>query len=136
HEALTRGEPTQGPVLGHWDFAEGIGSRGIPTDHVADISGNKRHGICVNQPDRGMTGWNWLGKEENFIHAPDQYGALWFHEDSLDDCRWLEDARLTIPQGLKSGIYALRLRLGDEEDHIPFFVTPPRGQATAKILFL
>jgi N,N-dimethylformamidase len=123
-------------VLAHWDFAHGIGPKGIPTDKVIDVSGNGLHGVCTNQPDRAMTGWNWKGWEEHFIHAPEQYGAIWFHEDSLDDCRWQADFQLTIAQGLKSGCYAIRLRQGSAEDHIPFFVLPPRGTATAKILLL
>ena len=41
-----------------------------------------------------------------------------------------------MPDGLRSGCYALRLGQGDAEDWVPFFVLPPRGQATAKALFL
>jgi N,N-dimethylformamidase len=134
--ALAGGEVTGGEVIAHWDFARGIGPDGIGTDRVVDVSSNELHGACVNQPDRGMTGWNWLGREENFIHAPEQYGAIWFHEDSLDDCRWDADIELTIPEGLKSDCYAIRITLGDAEDYVPFFVLPPRGRSTAKILFL
>ncbi|HKT36677.1 MAG TPA: N,N-dimethylformamidase beta subunit family domain-containing protein, partial [Nitrospira sp.] len=122
--------------LAHWDFAAGIGPNGIPTDHVVEVSGNGHHGRCVNQPDRGSTGWNWDGHEENFKHCPEQYGALWFHEDCLDDCRWEKDFELVIPEGLKSDFYAVRIRFGDTEDYIPFFVLPPRGTATAKVLVL
>src|SRR5208337_1541426 len=114
-------------LVAYWDFARSIGPSGIPTDKVFDVSGNGLHGFCVNQPDRAMTGRNWQGREEHFIHAPEQYGAIWFHEDSLDDCRWQADFQLTIAQGLKSGCYAIRLRQGSAEDHIPFFVLPPRG---------
>lgn len=122
--------------IAHWDFSSGIGSNGIPTDHVEDISGNNIHGQCINQPDRGMTGWNWDGHEENFTHCPEQYGALWFHEDSLDDCRWDSDFELTIPESLKSDCYAARIKMGDAEDYIPFFVLPPRGTAKSKILMI
>jgi N,N-dimethylformamidase len=123
-------------LLAAWNFAHGIGPKGIPTDRVADVSGKGLHGFCVNQPDRGMTGWNWQGMEEHFIHAPEQYGAIWFHEDSLDDCRWDADFTWTVPKDTKSDCYAVRLRQGGTEDYIPFFVVPPRGTATAKILFL
>ena len=37
----------------------------------------------------------------------------------------------TVPDGLRSGVYAVRLRAGDVEDMIPFFVRPPRGRSTA-----
>lgn len=136
-ERLASGERVAVPhVLARWDFAAGIGPDGVPTDHVRDISGNGRHGTCVNQPDLAMTGWNWTGRAEHFIHAPEQYGAIWFHEDSLDDSRWAQDFELTIPQDLPSGCYAMRLQQNESEDYIPFFVLPPRGTATAKILLL
>lgn len=136
-EKLSRGEIVR-PIsrLAHWDFSAGIGLNGIPTDHVVDASGNGHHGRCMNQPDRGSTGWNWDGHEENFIHCPEQYGALWFHEDCLDDCRWEKDFEFTVPEGLKSDFYAVKIRYEDTEDYIPFFVLPPRGTATAPILVI
>jgi N,N-dimethylformamidase len=135
--ALSRGEePDTSDLLARWDFADGIGPGGIPTDRVVDASGSGLHGSCVNQPARGMTGWNWQGLEENFTHAPEQYGAIHFHDDDLDDCRWEMDFELTVPEGMRSGVYAARLRLGESEDYVPFFVRPPRGTATAPILLL
>ena len=123
-----------GPApLAHWDFAAGTTRRGIPTDEVREVSGRELHGLCINQPDRGMTGWNWDGLEEHFVHCPEQYGALWFHEDSLDDCRWERSLRLTIPADLPSGCYALKLTQADKTDRVPFFVVPPQGTATARI---
>ncbi|MGD9536999.1 MAG: N,N-dimethylformamidase beta subunit family domain-containing protein [Alphaproteobacteria bacterium] len=122
--------------LAHWDFANGITPRGIPSDEATDISGNALHGRCINQPDRAMTGWNWDGHEERFTHCPEQYGALWFHEDSLDDCRWQPSFHLRVPDDLPSGIYAVHLESEGEVDRVPFFVTPPRGTATAKAAFL
>jgi N,N-dimethylformamidase len=83
-----------------------------------------------------MTGWNWEGIEEVFRHAPEQYGAIHFHEDDLEDCGWETDVALTVPGDLRSGVYALRLVQGEAEDWVPFFVLPPRGSATAKALFL
>jgi N,N-dimethylformamidase len=41
-----------------------------------------------------------------------------------------------VPDGLPSGVYAARLTAGDDTDHIPFVVLPPRGTATADALFL
>lgn len=125
-----------GRVLGAvamWDFAAGTSRDGITHDLAMDVSGNGLHGQCVNQPDRGMTGWNWDGREEHFIHCPEQYGALWFHEDSLDDCRWTPSIELQIPRNLPSGAYALRLEQGDKVDRVPFFVVPAEGQRRAAI---
>ena len=133
---LAAGQTPDVPRLAHWDFAAGIARNGIPSDDVIDVSGNNLHGRCVNQPDRGMTGWNWTGREEHFIHCPEEFGALWFHADALDDCRWPAAFRLTIPTDLKSGVYAVELRSGDHVDQIPFFVTPQKGRANAKIAVL
>lgn len=117
----------------HWDFAAGTTRQGIGTDAVVDVSGNGFDGRCVNQPDRGMTGWNWDGREEHFVHCPEQYGAMWFHQDSLDDSRWQKSLSLVIPADLPSGCYALKLEQGDDVDRVPFFVVPPTGKATARI---
>ncbi len=129
---LHRGEGVDG-ALAHWDFANGIGRNGIPSDDAVDISGNGFDGRLVNQPDRAMTGWNWQGREEHFVHAPEQYGALWFHDDSLDDCRWERDFSFTIPADLPSGAYAVRLEQDGAVDRVPFFVAPPRGKPAASI---
>lgn len=134
-EALHSGVLVGGAVA-TWDFAAGISRNGIPTDMVVDVSGSNLHGRCVNQPDRGMTGWNWQGHEEHFIHAPEEYGALWFHEDSLDDCRWNKSFSLKITSNLQSGAYAVKVEKDGQVDYIPFFVTPPKGTATAKVALL
>ena len=120
-------------ALVHWDFAVGTGLEGIPTDLVQDVSGNGHNGACVNQPDRAMTGWNWQGREEHFIHCPEEYGALWFHQDSLDDCRWERSFIVTVPDDLPSGAYAVKLEQNGVVDRIPFFVVPPAGKPGAKI---
>ncbi len=128
--------PSAEMLVAAWDLADGIGPDGIPSDRVTDLSGNGLHGACVNMPARGMTGYNWTAKEEHFIHAPEQYGAIHFHDDDLDDAGWDVDFELTVPEGLKSDVYAARLRAGDDEDYVPFVVRPQRGTTTAKILFL
>ncbi|VEG52658.1 Large subunit of N,N-dimethylformamidase [Mycolicibacterium aurum] len=97
-------------------------------------------GECVNQPDRGMTGWRWTAREFSFAHAIDEYGAIWFHNDSLDDCRWPATLSYTVPQDLPSGCYALACTEAEGHDpetfYVPFFVTAPRGTATGSILLL
>ncbi|MEQ8497687.1 MAG: laminin G domain-containing protein, partial [Gammaproteobacteria bacterium] len=129
---LHGGEAVAG-ARAEWDFSAGIGRDGIPSDRAVDASGNGFDGALVNQPDRGMTGWNWAGREEHFVHAPEQYGALWFHDDSLDDCRWERDFSFTLPADLPSGAYAVKLEQDGATDRVPFFVVPPRGKPAARI---
>lgn len=123
-------------LVADWDFAHGVGPGGIPSGIAVDTSGHGLHGECVNMPARGVTGHNWSGREENFTQAPYEYGALYFHDDDLEDAGWSPDLSLTIPDGLPSGIYAVQVCAGEAEDHIPFFVRPRLGAPTARIAFL
>ncbi len=127
-------------VIGAWDFHANIGTN-IASCQIVDTSPNRLHGFVINLPVRGMTGYNWTGDDINYVHAPEQYGAIHFHDDDIDDARWDMDFEFTIPSGMKSGVYAARLRINgksspDTEDYVPFFVRPPRGKATAKIAFI
>ncbi len=127
-------EPTAGQhpdIVAAWDF-----SRDITTTRVRDLSPSKLHGKAVNMPARAMKGHNWTGAEMNWNRAPGQYGAIHFHDDDIYDAGWKPDFAFTVPEGLRSGIYAARLRAGEDEDHIPFFVRPKRGTTTADIAFL
>ena len=90
----------------------------------------------VNCPTRAMTGSTWTGRETCWRHAPEQYGAIHFHDDDLADCGWETDFSFTVPDGLRSGTYAARLCCGAHEDRIPFFVLPPQGRRTADICVL
>ncbi len=132
-EMLKQGPvPTQlsSVVLGSWDF-----SRDIHSLKVTDTSPNSLHGGVVNMPARAMKGYNWTGDVMNWREAPQQYGAIHFHDDDLYDAGWEVDFTLTIPAAMKSGLYAARLGAGEEEEHIPFVVKPAPGKEK-KIAFL
>ena len=117
-------------VLGAWDF-----SRDITSVKISDSSSNRLDGVIVNLPTRAMTGYNWTGVEMCWVHAPEQYGAIYFHDDDLYDADWEVDFEFTVPGNLRSGVYAARLRSGKAEEYIPFVVLPRRGRE-AKIAFL
>jgi N,N-dimethylformamidase len=134
--ALARGERPGDEVLARWDFSAEIGPTGVASDHCTDVGPHGWHGRCHNAPYRAMTGWNWTGEEECYRHAPDQYSAIHFHDDALEDAGWDTDLRLVVPDDLPSGVYALRVTLGAYTDHVPFWVLPPRGTATAPVLLL
>ena len=87
-------------------------------------------------PARGVTGHDWRGDETDFLEAPGEYGAIHFHDDDLDDAGWEVDFEFQVPTDLESGVYAARLRAGKGEDHVPFFVRPRKGMATAPIALL
>jgi N,N-dimethylformamidase len=117
--------------LGAWDFSLEMHSK-----RIVDTGRLGHHGELVNTPTRAVCGALWTGQEHCFRHAPEQYGAIHFHDDDLDDCCWPATHALTLPEGLKSDAYALLLKAGDVEENIPFFVVPPKGLATAKIAVL
>ncbi|MBC7728054.1 MAG: N,N-dimethylformamidase large subunit, partial [Microbacteriaceae bacterium] len=117
--------------LGAWDFA-----LDMHTQRVIDTGPHGHHGVLVNTPTRAVCGARWTGQEHCFRHAPAHYGAIHFHDDDLDDCRWPATHAVTLPEGLKSDAYALLLQAGAARENIPFFVVPPKGQASAKIAVL
>lgn len=114
-----------------WDFG-----RDFATARITDVSPNQLHGTAVNLPTRAVTGRNWRGREINFQRAPEEYAAIHFHDDDLEDAGWETDFQYTVPEELPSGTYAFRLRAGTAEDHIPFFVRPRTGRPGARIALL
>lgn len=118
-------------LVGAWDF-----SADIAGDRVTDISRNALHGRTVNLPTRAVTGHNWNVDTRDWRTAPEQYGAIHFHDDDLYDAGWEADSAWTIPDDMRSGVYALRVDDGESQDRIVFFVRPPRDRATARIAYL
>ncbi len=144
-ESLARGfagcpADIRNSVVGAWDFQANI-TTNIASTHIIDTSPCQLNGFIINMPVRAMTGYNWTGDEIVYHHKPEEYGAIHFHDDDIDDARWDVDFTLTVAEGLKSGVYAVRLRIGgddsqDTEDYIPFVLRPPKGTASAKIAFI
>jgi len=114
-----------------WDF-----SLDIPTQAISDRGPYGLHGELVNLPTRAMRGAFWSGEVMRWSEAPDQYGAVHFHEDDLYDCAWDTDFVFDVPVGLASGVYGIRIRSDTEQDIVPVFVLPPRDVATAKVAVL
>lgn len=76
---------------------------------------------------------------------PSSLTAVHFHQDDLEDAGWEPDLAFTVPEGTRSGVYAVRLEAGGESggggdggdlDVVPFFVRPPQGTATAEVAVL
>ena len=118
-------------ICAAWDF-----SKAMHSDRIVDLSPHHLDGELLNLPIRAVRGSNWTGEEMNYRHAPEQYAAIHFIEDAPYDCGWEPDFELVVPPETRSGVYAARLVSGEQEDHIPFFVRPPRGRATAPLLLI
>ena len=118
-------------TVGAWDF-----SRDIAGEKISDAGPFRRDGVIVNLPTRAMRGHNWTGAITDWTRAPEQYGAIHFHDDDLVDACWEPDFSFTVPDDLRSGIYAAKLTTDGFDFWIPFFVVPPRGQARSTVAFL
>src|SRR3954471_1593079 len=129
-EGIRKGQSAPDAVAS-WDF-----SKSQASSQAVDLSPQKLDGRMVNFPTRAVTGHTWTGAETDFRRAPGQYGALYFHDDDLEDAKWDVGVTFKVPDGLKSGVYAARLRTANAEDYVPFFVRPKKGTATAKVAFL
>jgi N,N-dimethylformamidase len=128
---LIANTPPAENLVGAWDF-----SRDIPSETIRDLGPFRLNGATVNLPTRAVPGHNWTGAATDWTRAPEQYGAIHFHDDDLVDACWQPDFSFTIPDNLRSGIYAAKLTTGKSEFWVPFFVRPPRGQARSKVAFL
>ena len=119
-------------AIGLWDLAADMA-----TDRVTDRSPDHLHGRTVNAPKRAVTGHNWDGSEMDWRRAPQQYGAIHFHDDDLYDAGWRPSLTLTVPPDARSGVYALRLEAdGGPEFWVVFYVRPPRRGPRARVAFL
>ncbi len=128
---LNRLPENHGDVVSLWDFSTGIDSQ-----NISDIGELGLNGSLVNCPARAMRGSNWSGKEMCWRHAPEEYGAIHFHDDDIYDCQWLTDFSFNVPATFRSGMYSMRIECEDAYEDIPFYVRPRTGQPQSKICVL
>ena len=131
------GTPPEDSIAAYWDTTAGFSENGI-SHTVVDVGPHGLNARGVNHPVRAMTGWSWSGKNDCFRLAPEEYGGIEFHPESVTDCKWEVTNSMQIPADLKSGVYAIRLRIGEGrglgEEYIVFFVRP--SKPSAKLCFL
>ncbi len=125
------GDTSAEDLIAYWDLSDRIA-----TDRITDRGHGQHHGRTINRPTRGVTGADWSGAKPGFAPDPRAFNAIHFHEDDTADAGWEESFAFTVPADLRSGVYAMRLRAGNAEDHLPFFVRPPAGTAAAHIAVL
>lgn len=131
HAGFHAAWPDAPAPLATWDFAQGM-----TTQAITDTGPQSCHGVLVNAPTRAMIGSRWTGAEMCWRHAPADYAAIHFHADDLGDCGWETDFEFEVPEGLRSGAYALHLTCAAGEDWLPLYILPPRGRAGAPVVFL
>ena len=129
--ASPRASSQQEEPLAAWHFGYLVG-----TDRVVSLGDAALEGRVVNMPARAVTGPTWNGQTVSLDGVPDEYDAIHFHDDDLVDAQWRPSLEWKIPANLPSAVYAVRLRAGDSEDYIPFYVRPGVRAQRAKIAFL
>ena len=119
-------------IVAAWEFSDGIN-----TIVGKDKGPYLFDATIVNCPTRAMTGYNWEGQVFDWKSAPEQYGAIHFHDDDIDDARWAVSFEWKVPKGTSSKFYAAKLTSKDgDEDYIPFWVVPRVGEEQSKIAFM
>lgn len=121
-------ETGKGEPVAAWNFSRNMTSFTVPGEGPLATDG-----YLVQAPARAMTGSNWNASEMNWSRAPEQYGAIHFHDDDIADAGWETDFTITIPDDLKSGAYAVQIACGEHRDLMPLFICPPRGSQTADL---
>jgi N,N-dimethylformamidase len=112
-----------------WDF-----SRQVSTARVLDTTANQLNGRAVNLPVRALASHDWDEKTMAYPEAPEQWGAMYFHQDDLGNARWRPSFTFRVPSDARSGAYAARLQAGDNVYHVTFIVRPK--EPTSKIAML
>jgi N,N-dimethylformamidase len=124
-------QPASAGLVGRWEFSKDMGGT-----FVRDVSPRGLHGRSVNMPTRAVTDHTWSGEQSCWTAAPEQYSAMHFHDDDLEDAGWTPSCAITAPDDLRSGVYALHVETEGGEDDVPFFVRPRKGTAGAPVAFL
>lgn len=118
------------PIVCRLDLADAIDG-----PRLQDRSPFRHEAVVHNQPTSGVTGPNWRGRSSTYVEARDEYSAIHFHDDDLEDADWEVGIELDLAPDLRPGIYAARLVTADCEDLVPFYVTSP-GVADAEAVLL
>ena len=97
-EGKTRDRPMRWPT--------GISPPTFSQTSSRDRSARRLNGRTVNLPMRAVTGHNWDSSQMDYTRAPEQYGAIYFHDDDLDDAQW--DVGLLVPRAGRAAERAVR----------------------------
>jgi N,N-dimethylformamidase len=118
-------------IIAQWTFTDSGNSEWVSDD--IDPSHRLR---LVNLPMRAVRSSSWTGVNMDWKVAPEEYAAITFHSDDLSDCVWETTVSVTVPAGVPSGVYGLKVENQIAIDTIPFYVLPGAGVQRQKIVFL
>lgn len=128
-----------------WDIAAALTGGHLSTQTIPSWTNADGHGwtrdtvldaCCINTPTWAVTSSGWDGSQQDFNHQPDQWAAIHFHRDDLDDCRWPVTTTVVLPVNLSSGVYAVRAHArGVPVERLPVFVES-NGPTTNKIALI
>lgn len=113
----------QGPPDLAWDLGADPGSAWV------SAIGTGQPLELVNMPTRAVTGPDWDGSVHHWPADPEQWDAVHFHRDDLEDAGWPVVVELALPPELDAGLYAVELTSGETRDLVPFVV---RSAAAAR----
>ena len=121
----------EGKLVAAWNFDQDMHST-----HIVEEASYRA--TLYQHPARAVKGASWDGSTQRWTDDPTQYAAIHFHEDDLTDAAWEADIDWEVPDGLPSGVYAVRLTTATSEDHAVFFVRPSAEASTegADIVYL
>ncbi len=121
-----------GKIVAEWNLATNMTALEVP-----DMGANDDLTLqLINAPTRGVCSSQWDASEFSWKHCPSHYAAIHFHDDDIYDFNWDSSFTFTIPKDMASGIYVMRIKAGDSEDAIPFFVCAPKAKPSAKLCVL
>ncbi len=118
-------------LVAAWDFSADMTQQSAPDTVNAGLVAS-----LINCPTRAVRSSLWQGENMDWKVAPQEYGAIHFHEDDLSDCRWSTSLSLTIPLSSSSAVYGLVVENELGTDTIPFFVTPAKKGRRASVAYL
>ena len=130
-ELIHKGAHSSLNVLAEWDF-----SQLLKSTELICTNNSKYTGKLINGAERGVTGHNWSGIHDSFLMAPEEYGAVYFHDDEMLDSNWDYNLTFDLPAGLESGVYCVTLSNNETSSSFPLFVRSlKKSRAEALLLF-
>ncbi len=118
-------------LIASWDMVAESGG-----NILLDTSSNKYHATTLNRPTRLLAGHNFSGKSICPFDAPEEFNVIHFHEDDLTDAAWELSFTFSLPDDLKSGVYAIKLKAENFTRYITLMVRPRINTTKAKTAVL